>query len=193
MRRLTTIRPNPAHARRRRSTGFTLVELLVVIGIVTLLVGLLLGFIVRARNAGASVKCLSHLRAIGSALNTWATDNGNKYPDPLAADESWERTILPKLSDPKVFRCPGDQEVFPSIGSSYDWRDTGILTTTLAGQSIFKAPDDTVLAFDALPGWHAKGKINAVRVNGTAEPMDRDECLRDLEKPLLQLPKSPGP
>jgi prepilin-type N-terminal cleavage/methylation domain-containing protein len=181
-------------ARPRAASGFSLVELLVVIGIITLLLGLLLGFIVRARNAGASTKCLSHLRAIGSALHMAAADNNNRFPDPLETDQSWEKILTQDgkyLADAKVFQCPADEEVFPTVGSSYDWRDTGIIATTLAGQAVTKAPDGAVLAFDALPGWHTKGKMNVVRVGGAVEPMDRDECLRDLEKPLVQLPKLP--
>ncbi len=43
---------------------------------------------------------------------------------------------------------------------------------------------DAVFALEALPGWHANGRINAVLMNGSAQPMDQDECLGDLLRPV---------
>ena len=76
--------------------------------------------------------------------------------------------------------CPADEEVYPAVGSSYDWRDTGNPDTTLAGQPITKARSDAIFAFETLPGWHSKNKINAVRVDGSALSMDEEDCLSDL-------------
>jgi prepilin-type N-terminal cleavage/methylation domain-containing protein/prepilin-type processing-associated H-X9-DG protein len=67
-----------AYARRRRA--FTLVELLVVIGIIAVLVGILLPALNRARESARSVQCMSNLRAIGQAANLYAVANNGSLP-----------------------------------------------------------------------------------------------------------------
>jgi prepilin-type N-terminal cleavage/methylation domain-containing protein/prepilin-type processing-associated H-X9-DG protein len=66
--------------RQNRRQGFTLVELLVVIGIIALLISILLPSLNRAREMANRIKCGSNLRQIGQAMLLYANENGGAYP-----------------------------------------------------------------------------------------------------------------
>jgi hypothetical protein len=154
------------------------------VGILVLLSAILLPVIAKARSAGQRVKCLSNLRQITVAFHLFADRHGGLLPDPASTQVSWESLLTPYTREPRVFACPVDDELYPSVGSSYDWRDTPDPTTTLAGQSVSSpGRSSLILVFESLPGWHARDRINAARLDGSASEMNYVDCMRDLSTP----------
>jgi competence protein ComGC len=167
------------------ATGFTYAELLVALGIITVLVALILPVIGKTRASAQSVSCLSQLRQIAGGLFQYAADNDRRLPDPYAMQTSWEQLVRKYVPGATAFQCPGDNELYPIVGSSYDWRDTGSPQTTLAGRLVDDSNrQDCVLAFEALPAWHARGRMNAALLNGSAVALDQELCLGDLQAPI---------
>ena len=161
----------------------TLPETLVVVGITVVIVALLVPVLSRARAASREVACIGNLRQLGMGFRLYAQDEGH-LPYPAFTQIPWERSLAKYLSLP-TFRCGSDSELGPVTGSSYDWRDTGIAETTLAGKAWREAQrPDTVLVFEALPGWHRPGLLNVACVDGSSKAMTSDEFGAEMDRPV---------
>src|SRR3954468_11038365 len=105
----------------RPARGFTLVELVVVIGIISLLIAFLLPAMVGAHRHEQAVRCASNMRQITAALINYAGENHGFFPPNTASPRSYwnmEQCIarythptLPETDGPiagGVMRCPAD-------------------------------------------------------------------------------------
>jgi prepilin-type processing-associated H-X9-DG protein/prepilin-type N-terminal cleavage/methylation domain-containing protein len=126
--------PQSTARRPRRPAAFTLVELLVVIGIIALLISILLPAMGKAKEQGNTIKCMSNMRQIGLAAGAYTNNHkgylvpadiqDQKFPVSLSYQdvaESWATilvadkyvtypqdiasTTVPPGTD-TVFRCP---------------------------------------------------------------------------------------
>lgn len=64
---------------RRKSGGFTLIELMIVIAIIAILAAILVPNFIRARAQGQLTACKSNLKNIGTAAEMYSTDWSGKY------------------------------------------------------------------------------------------------------------------
>src|SRR5450756_2604093 len=83
----------------RRSCGFTLVELLVVIGIIALLISILLPALSRARESSKTVVCLANLRSIMQACTIYSSENQEYMLPGGYSGSMWWCNVLSENTD----------------------------------------------------------------------------------------------
>jgi prepilin-type N-terminal cleavage/methylation domain-containing protein/prepilin-type processing-associated H-X9-DG protein len=137
----TPARRRPSQQRpRSRGYAFTLIELLVVIAIISILAGLMLPALARAKAKGYNAVCVNNLRQLGIATRLYADDNNNRLPsaeilptEPVDPQKPLTRicdvlasyigrTAGTNTNTVTVFKCPSDKlGLFAAEGSSYEW------------------------------------------------------------------------
>jgi prepilin-type N-terminal cleavage/methylation domain-containing protein/prepilin-type processing-associated H-X9-DG protein len=120
----------------RKSNGFTLVELLVVIGVIALLIAMLLPALNKARYAAANVNCTANLRQIGTALLMYTNDSKGYMPPGNYENSYWHWRLLKYVKKGQqlvrefqpVFSCPlqehSDRDSY-QIYADNNWTEYG--------------------------------------------------------------------
>jgi prepilin-type N-terminal cleavage/methylation domain-containing protein/prepilin-type processing-associated H-X9-DG protein len=167
-------------SRRTNRAAFTLVELLVVIGIIALLISILLPSLNKARRAANSAACLSNLRQVMLGTTMYVTDNGGWLPyvtyTPFVEEANnrreWYEALAPYLGykrDPTVaYDCPPVARGCPDFVKRSDQEPSAY-----GMNYMMLMPDATAATNQALTGyrWDASIpepgvrplKLNAVR------------------------------
>jgi prepilin-type N-terminal cleavage/methylation domain-containing protein/prepilin-type processing-associated H-X9-DG protein len=90
--------------RNRTQRGFTLIELLVVIAIISILIGLMLPAVQRAREAANRISCANNLKQIGLAMHNYH-GSFDRLPPTRTFDggPTWAVLLLPELEQTNLF------------------------------------------------------------------------------------------
>jgi len=143
-----------------RKRGFTLVELLVVIGIIAVMIGILLPALNRARKAARTTACLSNLRQMGNAWVMYLGDSKGRLPhsvwhNPPVGVTGWSTDRLNEfiwhgfwfgiIGDYRVgpgqVLCPEAQEPIPfNLGSGSGIIGAGTALNAWSGQHQTASP-----------------------------------------------------
>jgi prepilin-type N-terminal cleavage/methylation domain-containing protein len=140
----------------RQSGGFTLVELLVVIGIIAILAGVALGPITNGIKKAKESAAMQTTRTLALAEFQYSNDNNQTYPDGADAGAISGALFTGNyVSDPGIFIISGDSKAtkysgtgtFAATGCTYDYMGvTGGTATTYSGVGA-AAPDQTPLVW----------------------------------------------
>lgn len=106
-----------------RARGFSLIELLVVVAIISILAAILLPALSRAKARSARISCVCNLKQVGVAFRTWALDHNDQYPMQVSVTNGGTMELMGsqtvfadfavmsnELSTPKILFCPSDQD-----------------------------------------------------------------------------------
>jgi len=117
---------------RLNRSGFTLIEILVVLAITAVLAGLAFPAFQRVKVNARAATCTANLKNLGAGLGLYLIDHDDVFPTlaPARADFSdltptIDTVLLEYVGAIDVFRCPADRDqLFETSGTSYFWNST---------------------------------------------------------------------
>jgi prepilin-type N-terminal cleavage/methylation domain-containing protein len=178
--------------------GFSLVELLVVIGLIAILIAMLLPVLRLARESAHRTKCAAQLRQIGYAFQMYANSNKGWLPawsgwhtwPPGQPDDTegpaWTIEMIPYLGDPDspIYNCPSFAAPMRNyfIASIWSW---------VNGRHAMKFSDIALSSQFILSGDVTQVGVYP-RPYGTSDYTTSDADYSDENKPLLAFPDQGG-
>ncbi len=140
-----------------KTKGYTLIEILLVIGIISVLAAIIFPVFQSIRESGRRTVCLSNLWSIGLACSLYSEDNDDFYPyggDPFDLKTNYWQTADPMDDGPQVARM---QPV------------NVVLQPYAASANIWKCPSDTGFSrFDSFPTYPLDAKNSSYDTFGTS-------------------------
>ncbi len=184
---------------QRGPTAFTLVELLVVIGVIAILAALLFPMLSKAKAYARSTSCKNHLRQMGLALQMYVNEHQNKYPyyhglpdhaydAALGADNTpfWSAKLWPYYPiqwTNSAYHCPGYKGAIKgSVATKNGWTNPN---GSYAYNAIGIKPGQWIFTNDltlGLGGWvdypSLPGRTFPAASEGQDSSPERDVCHR---------------
>ena len=155
---------------RRSSPGFTLVEVLVVIAIISMLIAILLPVLANVRDQAVHTRCLSNLRQIGMAFLNYEADHGRFPGHPYEAGDTMAfpasirgprfdtRVILKPYVNPDFFVCPGVRSWKPTESTATLINVDYVITPGYYADATLSDPSDAHSAVFAPKFWTKSAK-----------------------------------
>jgi prepilin-type N-terminal cleavage/methylation domain-containing protein len=120
----------PGEVQNSKADGFTLLELLVVVGVIAVLIVLELPVLAAGKSQSKIAMCASHVRQLVLSCQVFANDNNNRLPVPAGGGYwAWDvsgstiNALLNSGAQTNTFYCPGTA---PRFTDTQNWSGSGL-------------------------------------------------------------------